>query len=547
MGLGRKVAAGLLAAALLSSAPAFGQKEDIPYKIEFDFNPKEDQFYVYEGKSGVFLRVRFTVTALPGAPADPGKEYKILIKERDTANNWHIVKEVDVPRPKATDELSVVLALDISGSMSEHGRMAQARRAGGVFFKSLPTRADCGLVLFNHQVQASVPPPGDREKMRQQVESAQPSGGTAYLDSALRAIDMLRPFANKSKAVVLMTDGVDINSDATLEKVVAQARKDQVRIYTVGIGEPGRQEKVTSVLVLDKSGSMNLRANDKDPISKIEALKNAADKFVNSIGSARRSAILEFSDDAEVPAAFTNDKFELKRKIKQIHAKGETALLDAVYAAVATLEAENPAGKKAVVALTDGIDNRSRRRVDEVIARALDAKVPLYLLGFGRQGELDVKTMEAMADQTKGKFYYAENDQALMKHFENLSVQLHDDGIDEVSLRRLADETEGKYYAAKNVDKLEFILEQVTKTIQGDKHSITFPSLNQRTDGLPRHVSLELAKGKKTVFKKEATTQTPGLVIAEMAPLPYLILLVGLALLIVLPGILRSKARSSAI
>ena len=52
----------------------------------------------------------------------------------------------------------------------------------------------------------------------------------------------------------------------------------------------------------------------------------------------------------------------------------KTALFDAVYAAVATLEADGARGKRAVVAMTDGVDNSSRRRVDEVIERAREAK-----------------------------------------------------------------------------------------------------------------------------------------------------------------------------
>lgn len=528
---------------VISAVPAFGQKADksqkeaaaeVPYKLEF--NPKEDLTQFNDAKGRLMLRVEFSVTPRKGVPIDPDREYTIIIKED---NKIH--EKIEMPRPKKQEELAVVLAMDVSGSMREHRRMDQARQASGVFFKSLPAKADCGLILFNHAPQVSVPLPGDREKMRREIETISPSGGTAYLDAALRGLDMLLPFASKSKALVLLTDGVDINSDATIEQVIARAKKDKVRVYTVGIGEPGRQQSVTSLLVLDKSGSMTLPANAKDKVSKIDALKNAADKFVNTIGAARRSAILEFSDDVEVPAAFTNDKFELKRKIKQIHAKGETAFLDAVYAAVATLEAENAPGKNAVVAMTDGIDNRSRRRVDEVVARALEAKVPLYLLGFGRDKELDTRTMKKMAEDTKGMFYYAENDQELMKHFENLSIQLHDDGIDEVSLQRLANETNGKYYSAKDVTQLDFILKRVTSNIQASKHALEFPSWRQVQDGLPRNVSLELASEGKTLVQKKGAAQTSGLVIAEMAPLPYLVLLGSLAALIILPGMLRKK------
>src|SRR5205807_3906211 len=127
------------------------------------------------------------------------------------------------------------------------------------------------------------------------------------------------------------------------------------------------------------------------------------------------------------------------------HAQGETALFDAIYEGIATLEADGHAGKRAVVALTDGIDNKSRRRKDEVIARAKEAGVPLFLLGFGRKNELDIKGMTEMAEATKGKFYHAENQEQLIRHFEDLYNRIHDDGVDEESLRALALATGGKY------------------------------------------------------------------------------------------------------
>jgi VWFA-related protein len=411
----------------------------------------------------------------------------------------------------------------------------------------LPAKADCGLILFNHEPVVSVPPPADRALLRKHVEDAIPKGGTAYLDATFRAIEMLKPsiFNNKAKAVVLLTDGVDIDSNVEIERVIAAAKLGNVRIYTVGIGEPGRQEKVTSVMVLDKSGSMNQPANDQDKGSKIQALRLAASRFVKSIGSTRRTSILEFSDAVQNPTPFTNNKFTLKGAINGITAKGETALFDAVYTAVATLDAEGTDGKRAVVALTDGIDNMSRRRVDEVIARAKEAKIPLFMLGFGRKGELDVATMEDMARQTGGKFYYAGNEKELIELFEDLTIKLHDDGINEGELTQLARDTGGKYYSAKNVEKLDFILEQVTKKLQAMPQTETFASLSQVADGRRREVTLKLLRGSQVVAEKKRGYQVHGLVIAEMNPLVYLPLLGILFGLIALPAMLRRRTSAT--
>jgi len=538
---------------LFAAVPARGQKAaSVPYQIDFDPQHNVEQLDRYDNKDGLFLSVRFTIT-LKGKEVEessnaPDKTYKLRIEE-----DGKFVKSVELPKPQPSEDLAVVLAMDISGRMKIHGGMEQARRAAGVFFNSLPAKADCGLILFNHKVVSTLPLTKDRAPLRQLIDAAQPRGGTAYFDAAEKAIEMLAASPIKARALVILTDGVDINSASNLDRVIALAKKARVKVYTIGIGEPGRQDRVTSVLVLDKSGSMNLPANERDTVTKIQALKGAADLFINGIGSTRRTTIVEFSDDVQPPREFTNNKFALRGIIKNLTAKGETAVFDAVYTAVMTLDADPDAagGKRAVVALTDGIDNSSRRRVEEVIARAKETGIPLFMLGFGRKGEIDVKTMEHMANETKGKFFHAENEQALVQLFEDLSVELHDDGIDEISLGTLAAKTGGKYYAAKNVSQIDFVLQQVTKNIQRKEYRITFPSLRQVRDGSPRHVALKLVRytgdssgntgAGQVVEEKVGGVQVQGLVIAEMHPLVYLVLLAILGGLIALPAVLKRR------
>src|SRR5262249_51925386 len=150
----------------------------------------------------------------------------------------------------------------------------------------------------------------------------------------------------------------------------------------------GSGQPVTTMLVLDKSGSMNLRANETDKQTKIEALKSAASKFVNFVGENKRCAVIQFSDAPQPTSPFFEHRAKLRNVIKEINAAGETCLFDAIYDAILTLESEEPLrqaerlrrdpndkrasvpARLAVVALTDGIDNKSRRRSEEVVQRA---------------------------------------------------------------------------------------------------------------------------------------------------------------------------------
>src|SRR5439155_10268692 len=103
---------------------------------------------------------------------------------------------------------------------------------------------------------------------------ANPRGGTAYLDAAYHSIEQVKGSRGR-RAVVLMTDGVDLNSTHTLEEVINLAQSSEVPVYTIGVGEPGKNEQVTTVMVLDRSGSMRQPADDNDKISKIKALHQA--------------------------------------------------------------------------------------------------------------------------------------------------------------------------------------------------------------------------------------------------------------------------------
>jgi VWFA-related protein len=535
--------------------PALGQgpsSSDLPYDIKFD--PDRDLERV--PGEGFRIKVRFSITRVSDNNNDVGMTYKVVVEE-----DGQRVAEEDVARPTPNEDLSTILAVDISGSMSQAGRMEQARNAANVFFQKLPRRADCGLILFDHEIRMELPPSQDRRPLRREIENARPLGGTAYLDACARAIELLnRPGnAGRAKAVVVMTDGVDLNSTRSVEEVIKLAEQRKVRVYTVGIGEPGRQEPITSVLVLDRSGSMEAPADEGDKTPKITALRGAAKRFIQTMSKSARTTLLPFGSDVETPGNFTNNKVLLFQNLSLVRPSGETALFDAVYAGLETLGAGRPKGKRAVVALTDGIDNSSRRRVEEVLARAKEMKVPLYMLGFGRSGELDETVMKRMAKESGGEYYHARNEKSLLEIFESLSTLLHDDGVNEEELRRLSLATRGEYYPAKNVSKLDLVLEKVTQSIQKKDYTITFKSRRPKADGTFRHIVLKLVRrtGESAANlaggqiqpagggSEEIVTQTGGglkvhgLVVAEMSPLVYLTLAVVLGLLLGLPEGLR--------
>jgi VWFA-related protein len=371
-----------------------------------------------------------------------------------------------------------------------------------------------------------------------------PGGGTAYFDATSRAIQMLRE-ARGRKAVLVMTDGVDLNSKKTLKNVVEEARRAAVPVYTIGVGEPGQNTPVTTILVLDHSGSMDEPADDSDRIPKIRALHRAAARFIDIMRPGAQTTLLPFNDEVETPQPFTANKEMLKAQVRRLRAGGGTSLYDAAYDAIQTLVASHAEGKRAVIVMTDGRDESpgSRHRVEDVIEAAKDAQIPLYTLGLGRDGEIDEDVMRRMALQTGGEYHHAKNDQALYDIFENLSIKLHDEGVDEASLQALANETGGKYYPARDISKLREIYEELASELQ-ETYVVDFKSLNQADDGTSRDVGIKIMQNGKIVSNVVGSAYNrPGVVVPETDQRVYLVLLAVIGSLLFLPTLLRRQTR----
>jgi hypothetical protein len=148
-----------------------------------------------------------------------------------------------------------------------------------------------------------------------------------------------------------------------------------------------------------------------------------------------------------------------------------------------------------------------------------------------------------MASGTGGTYHHARNERLLFEIFENLSIQLHDDGIDEAALLKLADETGGHYSHAKDLGQLKFIYEGLAEELQ-TTYTVSFPSLRQDYDGTSRDINISIwRKGLPVSTILQEGYNVPGVVVPEMEPGVYLVLLLALGGLLLLPAGLRRLSR----
>ena len=140
--------------------------------------------------------------------------------------------------------------------------------------------------------------------------------------------------------------------------------------------------RISSVLVIDLSGSM---AGEK-----LEGAKQAAMHYVDQAPAGTEVAIIGFATEISVSHPFTADKALLREHIASLavipHAR--TALNDAVWGAIELLRGRE--GRRAILALTDGIDNASGREQAAVVAYGRESQATVSTVGLGSDARPEI-------------------------------------------------------------------------------------------------------------------------------------------------------------
>ncbi len=185
---------------------------------------------------------------------------------------------------------------------------------------------------------------------------------------------------------------------------------------------PANNEPINVALLLDTSGSM--------VGEKMDAARKAAAKFISDLQSSDRVAVLTFDLTTVHKIDFTTDHTAARQQVELIQPTpgAGTCLYDAAYQTIQTT-ADQPAGRRAVILLTDGVDEAGGKpcslyTADEVIDLASEGqtRVPLYTIGLG--SAVDGPTLERLSSQTGGRYQYSPGTTQLDALFGRLSDEL---------------------------------------------------------------------------------------------------------------------------
>jgi VWFA-related protein len=151
-------------------------------------------------------------------------------------------------------------------------------------------------------------------------------------------------------------------------------------------------------LVLDNSRSIEPRK------ARLDA---AALSFVRNSNPDDETFIVHFDFEAKVSRAFTHDRNILESDLNGTKPYGQTALYDGVLLALDTMN-EAKYSKKALLLVTDGIDNSSKGNLEKVLDRVKREHVMVFAIGLlsesgGAQAE---EALEKIAQVSGGRAYF---------------------------------------------------------------------------------------------------------------------------------------------
>lgn len=147
--------------------------------------------------------------------------------------------------------IDIVIALDISSSMLSHdfspSRVEAAKRVASEFIDSRP-EDKIGLVIFSREALTESPLTTDHSVIKNLFEDIRidrPSlrpidDGTAIGDGLATAVNRLNGDNNKSKVVILLTDGVNNTGSVAPQTAAEIAKVFGIRVYTIGVGTKGK-------------------------------------------------------------------------------------------------------------------------------------------------------------------------------------------------------------------------------------------------------------------------------------------------------------------
>jgi VWFA-related protein len=203
------------------------------------------------------------------------------------------------------------------------------------------------------------------------------------------------------------------------------------------------------VLLLDVSGSVD---------NYVDFIRKTARSFVNSVNKDDKVALIIFNEDVKTLSTFTTDKGKLSESLDTFDAGGGTAYYDALAYTLAETLRPLKGERTAIVALTDGDDNRSFLPFDSILGSIQESGALIYPL-YVPSGLIAANANNSVNGSVD----------PLRARYDGLTTKAEGEG------ERLAQVSGGVYYPIRQLGELQKAYDDIAVQLR-TAYSITFRS-----------------------------------------------------------------------
>lgn len=284
--------------------------------------------------------------------------------------------------------------------------------------------------------------------------------------------------------------------------------------------EDGKKQEVTDfsataapfeiALLLDTSGSTR---------SDLPLIQRAAESFIASLRVGDRVSIIAYESKikdnksvalSEVLSGLTDDRKKLKSVLTEVKTSNGTPYYDSLLQIIETVFNEKPndefRGRRALVALTDGVDSTSISDFEEAREKLAQAGIISYFIQvdtreFFEENVLGDCSVAMRFSQSQIKRYYKTfypksniekvSDFCQLGDFERLDISKKLYELANAEMNELAKSSGGKVFPVADLSEAKSAFKKVADEI-GTKYTLGYYPSNTKRDGTYRTIKIEL-------------------------------------------------------
>ena len=280
-------------------------------------------------------------------------------------------------------------------------------------------------------------------------------------------------------AVVLDRDG----------RYAGNLRKEDFHIYENGVEQnlayfASVEKPFTVALMLDVSGSTKYQ---------LDQIRDAANTFVSRLRSNDRMMAVTFDGKINLLTEAADVRTIRQSKLHIPAVTDGTVLYDAVAFTLKRM-AQVP-GRKAIVLMTDGVDQNSVATLQSTIAEIAEEDVLIYTVRYNTLPQLPQRLSFIKNEKARRKV-----EQRLLKGY----------AVSEPYLRTLAEKTGGRFYKADDLREVGPAFEAITAEL-GLQYSLGYYPKENSAAGTERSIKVRVRYPNLVVHARESYAGVPTL------------------------------------